>query len=136
MPTVPPANVTLEFPDGLIGCPDWRRFVLRQSPELAPVVLLESQDVPSLSFILADPRAWYQDYRYEASPADLAALEATGESDLNLFAIATVEPEPFSVTLNLLGPLLVNQASGRGLQVIQHQSEYSAAQRVGAQEGA
>ena len=126
-----PHATPLVFPDGLVGCPDWRRFVLRQADPAAPVALLESEDLPGLSFLVTDPRAWYPDYRWSVSDGDLAALAAAGADSLELLVIATINPEPFTITFNLLGPLVVNRAGGRGRQVIQHQTDYAAAHPVG-----
>jgi len=126
-----PHATPLLFADGLVGCPDWRRFVLRRADDVTPVALLESEDVVGLSFLVTDPRAWYPDYHFTVTAGDLAALGAATENELELLVIATVSPEPFAITFNLLGPLLVNRAGGRGRQVIQHQTEYAAAHQVG-----
>jgi flagellar assembly factor FliW len=98
---------------------------------VSPVALLESEDMPGLSFLVTDPRAWYPDYQFAVSTGDLTALEAATASDLDLLVIATVSQEPFAITFNLLGPLVVNRAGGRGRQVIQHQKDYAAAHQVG-----
>jgi len=126
-----PHTTPLLFADGLVGCPDWRRFVLRRPDEVTPVAVLESEDMPGLSFLVTDPRAWYPDYHLSVTPGDLTALEAATESELDLLVIATVSQEPFAITFNLLGPLLVNRAGGLGRQVIQHQTDYAAAHPVG-----
>ena len=95
------------------------------------MALLESEDLPGLSFLVTDPRAWYPDYRWAVSDGDLAALETPSADNLELLVIATVSQEPFTITFNLLGPLVVNRAGGRARQVIQHQTDYAAAHPVG-----
>jgi flagellar assembly factor FliW len=48
------------------------------------------------------------------------------ETDLAAYCILSVQEEPFKVTANLLGPLVVNWQTGLGRQVIQSDSTYAA----------
>lgn len=123
----------LLFADGLVGCPDWKRFKLEQRPEMLPVALLKSIDQPNLSFIVADPRTWYPNYKFDVSAEDLKALEVFSASDLIALTIITVEPDPFAVTANLLGPLVVNPSSGKARQIIQSTYPYLARQPMDLQ---
>jgi flagellar assembly factor FliW len=121
-------STELLFPEGLVGCPEWRRFRLEQKPDTAPVCLLHSLDQAGLSFIVADPRIWYSGYEYDVSAADLEALGVSQAQSLSVLVIITVEPNPFAVTANLLGPLVVNMSAGCGRQVIQSARPYLATQ--------
>jgi len=121
------------FVDGLIGCPDWKHFKLEQRPETLPVALLKSEDQPNLSFIVADPRTWYPQYKFDVSAEDLKALGVSRLEDLVALTIITVEPDPFAVTANLLGPLVVNPSTGRARQVIQSAYPYQARQPLDLQ---
>ena len=126
---------TLEctFISGLVGCGEWRHFRLEQRPDTFPVSLLHALDEPGLSFIAADPRLWFPGYVIDLSPQDHEALQAGPEAELLVLALLTVEPQPFRVTANLLGPLVYNPANGLARQVILTQSNYSARQPVGGQ---
>jgi flagellar assembly factor FliW len=123
----------LLFADGLVGCPEWKRFKLEQRPEMLPVALLKSVDQPNLSFIVADPHTWYPHYKFDVSPEDLKALEVFSADDLTALTIITVEPDPFSVTANLLGPLVVNPTSGKARQIVQSAYPYLARQPLDLQ---
>jgi flagellar assembly factor FliW len=123
----------ITFFDGLVGCPEWKRFTLEQRPETLPVALLKSEDQPNLSFIVADPRTWYPHYQFDVSAEDLKALGALKPEGLVALTIITVEPDPFAVTANLLGPLVVNPTTGQARQVIQSAYPYQARQPLDLQ---
>jgi len=120
----------LFFPEGLVGCANWQRFTLEQSPETAPLALLHSQDQPGLSLIVVDP--WLVDTAYAPTlaEADRIALGASDDADLQWLSVLTVQNHPLVVTANLIGPLVVNRAVGTARQVILSQSGYLAAQPV------
>jgi hypothetical protein len=48
--------------------------------------------------------------------------------ELILLAIINVESQPFSVSANLMGLLLINQENGLGMQLVLHDSPYLARQ--------
>jgi flagellar assembly factor FliW len=117
----------LFFPEGLVGCADWRRFKLIQEPQMAPLALLRSEDIPGLSLIVADPWLVHPGYAPTLDEADRLALGAGAGAELQWLAVLNVQAEPPAVTANLLGPLVVNKATGAARQVILSQSGYPAA---------
>ncbi|NJN92585.1 MAG: flagellar assembly protein FliW [Anaerolineales bacterium] len=126
-------GVSIEFPAGLIGLTEWKRFVLMKHPDGGPLCLLQSLEDTRLSFILADPRQIILDYQISLTQADLQALQLLfnnnrkdwlQESVLSLYCILSVQEEPFFVTVNLLGPLVINWNAGIGRQIILSNSGY------------
>ena len=118
------------FADGLYGFPAGRHYRFEQTPELGPVAQLRSLDDPELGFFIADPRPWYDGYEVEVPPYDLEQLGAADAAQLAVYAILNVEGEPFNVTVNLLGPLVVNPQTGHARQIIQSGRPYSAQQPI------
>ncbi len=116
------------FADGLVGCEDWKHFELQQPPEMAPIAILQSLDEKRLSFIVADPRLWYPQYALDLAEADALALGLAHPGQARLLSILTVEAEPFQVTANLLGPLVLNPENGQARQMIQSNRPYLARQ--------
>ena len=121
----------LFFEDGLIGCPTWRRFVLE--PEaVGPVIhVLRGLD-EDVSLYACDPFTIVPDYEFEVGDADAAALELRDPSDALVLVVLTVRTDPAGVTANLLGPLVVNNRTGRSRQLVLAASEYSARHPVAA----
>ena len=119
-----PADSIVEFPDGLLGLHDYRRYVLIDRPS-SPLRWMQSMDLPELAFLVADPQLFLPDYKAEVSASQLSAI---GELDINQLAvgvICTVPEDPSEATVNLKAPLVVDIASRRGKQVVLNDSPYS-----------
>ena len=119
-------GLAIHFEEGLIGCEDWKRFVLDTVPEAAPLMLLRSLDEPEVSFIVGDPRSVLADYKLQPAESDLEALNCLSQKDLAALVIFNtgLEATLGKVTVNLLGPVAINLTSGAAKQIIQ--PEYSA----------
>lgn len=123
----------IEFPAGLVGCQEWHRFVLITHPEGGPLGLLQSLDDERVSFIVADPRQIVPGYRLSLSEPDARALQlpaaGTPPEEVDVYCTLSVpgpeQEEPFRVTANLLGPLVINRRAGLGRQVILSDSDYN-----------
>ncbi len=128
MTTEPSAPSPVFFPEGLVGCPEWRHFTLERPPELAPMALLVSQDEPNLSLPVVSPWLVKIDYAPHLMEADQLALQTEAGGDLQWLIILNVQREPPLLTANLLGPVVINPATGLARQVILSLSGYSARQ--------
>lgn len=113
------------FPGGLVGCPDWRRFVLIQHEDDSLVGVLHCLDEPGVTFLVTDPTRFVPGYRIDLADADLAALGRGDQDRLDLLAILAVDHERGVITANLLGPLAINSAAGVGVQAVQLDSDYT-----------
>ena len=123
----------IEFVTGLIGLEEWRRFVLITHPAGEPLRLLQSLDNPRLSLIVTDPRQLISDYQVSLTEADVQKLRYVGdprflesdESDIAVYSILSVEEDPFNVTVNLLGPVVINWQTSLALQIVLFDLNYS-----------
>jgi len=127
------------FPEGLIGCEEWRHFALEAEAATAPVLVLRSLDEPAVSFLVTDPFLICPDYHFELTEADADAVGATGPADVGLLCILNVHlgatGAALTVTANLLGPLVIHRLTGRARQVVLANSAYSAHHVVAEQSG-
>ncbi len=99
----------LEFPSGLLGFPDQRRYVMLDHDTEAPFKWLQSLDEPGLAFVVIDPALFHADYRVEYPREALAEVDAVGSDELALAVILTIPSEdPGRITANLRGPVLMN----------------------------
>jgi flagellar assembly factor FliW len=116
---------TILFPNGLVGCPDWRRFGLAES-ELPGVYLLESRDDPSICFTLYAIDDIDTDYRLKlhADDAETLRVLGAGEEAVRLYCTLTVHNDG-TVTANLLGPIVIDHARGSAVQVVVSASPFS-----------
>jgi flagellar assembly factor FliW len=115
------AQGELTFPDGLLGLPTCRRFILSHykpadgSP--SPFFMLECQD-EDVSFPLIDPRLLVADYSFSLAADILTYLKATTVEEISTLAIVTVRDRVEDITMNLQGPLVMNFHTRLGLQLV------------------
>lgn len=113
------------FAEGLVGCEDWRRFVLLEAEGSGPVRLLQCLDDPEVGFLVTDPYDLIDGYELEMPEGAARAIDLGGWQDAMVLCTLVVQPEPLTVTANLLGPLVVNRNNGRAVQVVLCGSRYS-----------
>jgi len=119
-----PDERMLSFPDGLPGFPNARRFTMVEVPESDAFFWLQSLDDPSLAFLAAVPWPFFPNYEPELSEPDQEALELTAAGDALVLCLLTVHREERNVTANLLGPVIVNERTRVGRQVVLAESSW------------
>jgi flagellar assembly factor FliW len=111
----------LTFPLGIPAFESEQRFRLI---ERDPLLFLESDTNPGLSFLLLPVALIDPDYRLALTEEDRAAIEASASSSLLCLAVITAA-EDLPPTANLLAPVVVNLESGRAVQAVRSDSVYS-----------
>jgi len=119
------ADVAILFPEGLVGCPEWQRFVqVVDSDEALPVAILQCLDDAAVQLIVTNPVLVEPDYAAPLSSAERAALDLPGGVEPVVYCTLSVSQDG-SISANLLGPLVVNPVTRRGLQLVLTDSSYS-----------
>jgi flagellar assembly factor FliW len=104
-----PAEALLTFPSGLLGFPDWTRYVMLDHDTDAPFKWLHCMDEASLAFVVIDPALFNPNYQVTISPEARIEVEGSETDGLSLVVILTIpSDDPSAVTANLRGPLLMN----------------------------
>jgi flagellar assembly factor FliW len=128
LPAHPPtdaADHALVFADGLVGFPDWRRFVLMTAEdEELPVATLCCLDVPTVELMVTDPRLLLPEYDPRLSAEDRASIGLQPDVAPVVYCTLTLAADGL-ITANLLGPLIVNPRTRQGRQVVLTESGYS-----------
>lgn len=113
------------FPQGLVGCERWQRFVLLTADDEAlPVATLQSLDDPDVALLVSDPALVLPGYRAGLTDEDRALLGLPEGEQPVLYCTLTVGADGW-LTANLLGPLAINPATRRGRQLVLADSLYS-----------
>ena len=114
------ADPAITFPDGLVGCPDWKRFVLLvDEDEDLPVAVLRSLDDPQVELLVTDPSLVEPDYK-----SQLQTFQPLGASDPAVYCTLSIAEDGW-ITANLMGPLVIDTDSREGRQVVLADSGYS-----------
>jgi flagellar assembly factor FliW len=119
-----------EFPIGLPGFGDERRFVFIERHEHAPLIFLQSLRLAGLCFLAVPLQIVDPHYGLAVSPEDLVALELDPERQpplgSEILALALIsQQDGFSATANLMAPIVVNLRTRRAIQAIRRDSLYS-----------
>src|SRR5581483_1233502 len=119
----------VEFPKGLPGFEQRRRFLALQFEDSHPLVFLQSVEDPGLCFITLPILAIDPQYQLQIDneDRDLVGLPLgrplrIGDDVLCLAVVSIRESGP---TANLLGPLVVNLRNRKAVQAVDAESGYS-----------
>lgn len=109
----------LDFPEGIIGFPDCRRYIVLDHDTGIPLRWLQAVERGDLAFPVMDAYTLLPDYMGTVSPADLVALGVGTGKDLVTFVILTIpRGAPELTTANLRAPVVVNPATRTARQVL------------------
>ena len=79
---------------------------------------MQSLDEPRLVFALLEPFLFYPDYGFELPDPDSEALGIVRPEDAIVRCVLTLHDGLEETTANMVAPLVLNQATGRGRQVV------------------
>jgi flagellar assembly factor FliW len=114
--TVNPESI-IHMPVGLLGCEQFREYVLLAVPAEGPFLWLRALNDPRLAFLVIPPLPLAPSYRPEIGREDEVSLGLEQPEDALVLSIVTVRG-PDQATMNLKGPILVNRRTLAAKQVI------------------
>ncbi len=121
----------IQFIEPILGFSDSARYVILDHAEDSPFKWLQSADDPELAFVVTNPKLFGIDYEFALSDETAEHLTLHSAEDALVMTIVNIPQEdPSKMTTNLLGPIVVNQASRKALQVVLHDSGYSTKTRL------
>lgn len=109
------------FEKGIPGFEEETEFALIPVED-SPFFHFQSLKEKHLSFLLADPFAFFPEYEFELGSSETAALDI--RSDVFVRSIVTLHEQIDKSTMNILAPIVLNPENRRGLQIVLHNSSY------------
>lgn len=113
----------INFPEGMLGMPTYKHYLLLQSEEIAPFLRLQSVDKPSLSFLLIDPTFIDPAFRAYVEKAD-QNRQYIQNDDSAVLVVCKIAKEGSDITANLVAPVVINHTDMMGAQVVLLDSPY------------
>lgn len=117
----------IDFPEGLIGLPELKKFILIDHRD-TPLKWLQSLDDPDMAFIVGSPSLLVAEYSLQLEDGVRKYLQLNNEEDLVPLVIMRVQGE--DIIANFQGPILINAEKMRGVQLVVD-SKPRASQKVG-----
>lgn len=113
----------ITFAEGLIGMPEMRRAVLVPMEEFEPFCWLASVESEKTRFVVVDPNVVFDSY--QPFPAEQLAGK-----DVQTLAIVKISSDWHKTTINLRAPLVINNETHAGAQLILSDSKYQFAESL------
>jgi flagellar assembly factor FliW len=111
-------EVIFKFENGLPAFEDCKEFIFLMEEHIQPFVVMQSLNKENLSFVCVDPFLINSDYTVRLSESVLENLGINGPDDIMVFSVVTVNPDMTKTTANLVGPVVINVRTNKGMQVI------------------
>ncbi|MDE7257694.1 MAG: flagellar assembly protein FliW [Lachnospiraceae bacterium] len=116
----------IHFPKGIIGFPDLTEFTLVHDEEKGTdsIHWLQSIQEPAFAMPVMDPLIVCPDYNPEADDELFNVLGEIKPEELLVLVTVTVPKDLTQMSVNLKGPIVINAAEKRALQIIVEGDEY------------
>ncbi|MDA8233881.1 MAG: flagellar assembly protein FliW [Clostridia bacterium] len=115
----------INFPQGILGFEDIKRFIILSFEEQAPFKWLQALDDSDLAFVIAEPFLFFSDYEFDLSDEDQKMLEGSTIEQLGVYVILLMREKATDVSANLMAPIVVNLTKRKAKQVVLYNEKYS-----------
>jgi flagellar assembly factor FliW len=114
----------IEMRGGIIGFEHLKKYILHIKDEENPFWWFQSLDDGAISFVVINPFVAKADYGPVIDDNDTKLLEIENAEDVVLLTIVTIRQTPFSASVNLRAPIVVNAKKKIAKQVILEDPAY------------
>ena len=114
------------FPEGLLGFPDQKDYTLLEHKPGSPFCWLQSTAIPELAFVITDPFLIKHDFIENLTHEEKELFTDKDGEDITVFTLVSIpHGKVEDMTVNLMGPIVINNKSRKGRQVILANSNYN-----------
>ena len=116
----------ISFPNGIIGFPDLKKFTLMYDEEKGSDTIkwLQSIDEPNFAMPVLDPLVVCPDYKPEVDVNITNDIGNIDNEDLLILVTVTVPHDLKQMTVNLMGPFIINIKELKAVQTIIDNDDY------------
>ena len=116
----------ISFPNGIIGFPDLKKFTLMYDEEKGSDTIkwLQSIDEPNFAMPVMDPLVVCPDYKPEVDANITNDIGDIESDDLLVLVTVTVPHDLKQMTVNLMGPFIIDIKELKAVQTIIDNDDY------------
>jgi flagellar assembly factor FliW len=113
----------IDMRGGILGFEHLKKYVIH-TDDNNPFWWFQSLDDGAIAFVVINPYSAKADYEPMISDNDVKLLEIEGAEDVVLLAILTIRQNPFSVSMNLRAPIVINAKKKIAKQIVLEDAQY------------
>jgi len=119
-------NSVITFNKGIPGFEEYKKYVLFPADEKGetPFFFLQSIEKEQVNFFLVDPFSFFKEYDIKLAEQMVGKLQLDDPTDAIVLTTVTVKDEIKNATTNLKAPLIINNNSQLGMQVVLDNKDY------------
>src|SRR3989339_1534403 len=115
----------IEFPEGLPGFEDKKRFTLLGKMEEEPYFdWLQSIEDMDLVFVTINPKFIIPEYYIDVEQNDIEFLKIKDENKVLIYAIVVIPEDIEEMSANLKAPIIINTENNIGKQLVLENKQY------------
>lgn len=114
-------SIIYHFPNGLPGFEELHNFIIIDEKETEPLRWLLSVDDPNIGFALLEASLVAPDIYRELPPEEKSSLA---------FVVVVLRRSPDTTTANLKAPVVLNDASRTGKQIVLNSDKFSTQYKI------
>jgi len=124
-------RLEIHLPFGLVGLPELKKFNVAPIEGSPPFLIMRAANQDRFDFIVIEPCGVIPNYELELTDNDAEELQIRGADDAMVLNIITVHSmNPQYVTVNLVGPVVINRKTLIGKQVIAANADLYSTQSI------
>jgi len=123
----------INIEEGLLGFPEENRFCLLETKPGSPFRWFQAVDRGELAFLVINPYDFFSDYEIFLEDEVAEEMMLAKPEDAAVLALVSIQ-DAESLTANLVGPVVVNTRTGKGMQVVLDGERYSTRHLIASQE--
>ena len=116
----------INFPNGIIGFPDLKRFTLLFDEEqgTGTIKWLQSIDEPDFAMPVMDPLVVCPDYKPDIDKGKIEDIGELDDEEILILVTVTVPHDLQKMSVNLMGPFIINVKEMKAAQCIVENEDY------------
>ena len=111
-------NKIIDFPAGLPGFEELRRFIIVEADNTKPIYWLQSIENKHIALPVIVSFAIISDYNIDIRENELEDLDLESKNDLLILNVVVIPEDVRKMTVNLAAPVVINAKRGIGKQII------------------
>lgn len=111
-------NKIIDFPAGLPGFEELRRFIIVEADNTKPIYWLQSIENKHIALPVIVSFAIISEYNIDIRENELEDLDLESKNDLLILNVVVIPEDVRKMTVNLAAPVVINAKRGIGKQII------------------